>query len=40
VAAADKVERRVIDGIRSKLLSPEAIPAAVRAHRQAQAIQR
>jgi site-specific DNA recombinase len=38
--AADTVERRVLDGIRDKLLSPEAIAEAVRTHREAAAAQR
>jgi site-specific DNA recombinase len=40
IIAADKVERRVIDGVRAKLLSPEAIALAVHEHRHALSAQR
>lgn len=40
IIAAERVEHRVIEGIRTKLLSPEAIAKAVEVHREAAAAER
>ena len=40
IIAADRVERRVLDGLAEKLLAPEAIAQAVRLHREAAAAER
>lgn len=40
IIAAQTVERRVIEGVRTRLLSPEAIAEAVRRHREAAAAER
>jgi DNA-binding transcriptional ArsR family regulator len=40
IIAAERVERRVVEGIRTKLLSPEAIAKAVQDHRDAAAVER
>ncbi|WP_374453579.1 recombinase family protein [Phenylobacterium sp.] len=40
IIAAETIERRLIEGVRTKLLAPEAIDRAVREHREAEAAKR